>query len=264
MRAYRVAYDGRPYYGFQRQPDVPTVEDVLFDALGRLGAVDGDEPSGYAAAGRNDAGVSALAQTVAFDAPGWLTPAAFNSELPADVRVWASADVPPDFHSTHDALAREYRYHLHAPDADDALVGDVLATLAGEHDFHNLTPDERGTARTLETSVERDGEFLVLRLRAGGFARHMVRRVVGLVDEVGSGAAGPERVQRVLSKESLSGPAGVPTAPAGPLVLWDVTYDVDFAVDAEAAASAKSVFEERRVEHATNARVAGSILDGLD
>jgi tRNA pseudouridine38-40 synthase len=47
-------------------------------------------------------------------------------------------------------------------------------------------------------------------------------------------------------------------------VLWDVTYDVDFAVDAEAAASAKSVFEERRVEHATNARVAGSILDGLD
>jgi len=179
------------------------------------------------------------------------------------VRVWASADVPPDFHSTHDALAREYRYHLHAPDADDALVGDVLATLAGEHDFHNLTPDARGPPGRWRRASERDGEFLVLRLRAGGFARHMVRRVVGLVDEVGSGAAGPEQVQRVLSKESLSGPAGVPTAPAGPLVLWDVTYDVDFAVDAEAAASAKSVFEERRVEHATNARVAGSILDGL-
>ncbi|SFR89854.1 tRNA pseudouridine38-40 synthase [Halomicrobium zhouii] len=264
MRAYRVAYDGRPYYGFQRQPDVPTVEDVLFDALGRLGAVDGDEPPAYAGAGRTDAGVSALAQTVAFDAPEWLTPAAFNSELPADVRVWASADVSDSFHATHDALAREYLYHLYAPDADDALAGDAVAALAGEHDFHNLTPDERGTVRTLETDVERDGEFLIIRLRAGGFARHMVRRAVGLIREVVGGEATLARIQRVLSQESLSGPAGVPTASAAPLVLWDVAYDVEFALDPEAAASARSVFSERRVEHATNARVAGSILDGLD
>jgi len=91
----------------------------------------------------------------------------------------------------------------------------------------------------------------------------MVRRVVGLVDEVGSGAAGPERVQRVLSKESLSRTGRRPdrTSRAARAVGRD--DDVDFAVDAEAAASAKSVFEERRVEHATNARVAGSILDGL-
>jgi tRNA pseudouridine38-40 synthase len=263
MRAYRVAYDGAAYYGFQRQPDVPTVEDALFDALGRLGAIEGDEPPAYAAAGRTDAGVSAVGQTVAFEAPDWLTPAAFNSELPADVRVWASADVPAGFHATHDALAREYRYHLHAPDADDGLAADVVAALAGEHDFHNLTPDDRGTVRTLETAVQREGKFLVLRLRAGGFSRHMVRRVAGLVDEVASGTEPPERVDRVLSAESLSGPDGVPTAPASPLVLWTVDYDVAFRVDEEAAASARSVFADKRVAHATNERVAGTILDGL-
>lgn len=263
MRAFRVAYDGRPYYGFQRQPDVPTVEDTLFDALGRLGAIDGDEPADYAGAGRTDAGVSAVAQTIAFDAPEWLTPAAFNSELPADVRAWASADVPPDFHATHDALAREYVYHLYAPDANNALAREVVARLAGEHDFHNLTPDETGTVRTLATSVERDREFLVLSLRAGGFARHMVRRIAGLVDEVVNGGASIERVDRVLSAESLSGPDGVPTASAQPLILWDVAYDVGFDVDADAAASARSVFEERRVEHTTNARVAGTLFDGI-
>ena len=47
------------------------------------------------AAGRTDAGVSALAQTVAFDAPEWLTPRALNAELPAEIRAWASADVMP-------------------------------------------------------------------------------------------------------------------------------------------------------------------------
>ena len=61
MRAFRVAYDGRPYSGFQRQPDVPTVEDTLLDALRALGVFEGsDVPPGYAAAGRTDAGVSAL------------------------------------------------------------------------------------------------------------------------------------------------------------------------------------------------------------
>ena len=36
MRAFRLAYDGTPYYGFQRQPDLPTVEDAVFDALEAL------------------------------------------------------------------------------------------------------------------------------------------------------------------------------------------------------------------------------------
>ncbi|MFB6218385.1 MAG: tRNA pseudouridine(38-40) synthase TruA, partial [Halobacteriaceae archaeon] len=64
MRAFRLAYDGRPFHGFQRQPDVPTVEGALLDALDALDIpFAGDTPSGYAAAGRTDRGVSAVAQT---------------------------------------------------------------------------------------------------------------------------------------------------------------------------------------------------------
>ncbi|MFB6195891.1 MAG: tRNA pseudouridine(38-40) synthase TruA [Haloplanus sp.] len=265
MRAFRIAYDGRPYSGFQRQPDVPTVEDALFDALRALDAADDVPPPGYAAAGRTDAGVSAVAQTVAFEVPDWLTPAALNGSLPATVRAWASADVASTFHATHDARRRTYRYHLYAPDIDDDRVRAALARLAGEHDFHNLTPDDEGTVRRLDTACDRDGDFLVVTVTAGGFARHLVRRLVSLVRAVGSGESGLDRIERVLASEPLDGPAGVETAPATPLVLADVTYPgVEFVPDPDAVESLRSVFSERRVDGLVAARVAGDVLDGVD
>jgi tRNA pseudouridine38-40 synthase len=260
MRAFRVAYDGRPFHGFQRQPDVPTVEDAIFDAVQALGVADG-KPEGYAAAGRTDAGVSAVAQTVAFECPDWLTPAALNSELPASVRAWASAEATPDFHATHHAESRAYVYHLYAPEADLSRAEDALARLCdGQHDFHNLTPDDENTVRNLRGEVRRDGEYLVFELRAGGFVREMVRRVVSLVRAVATGNAGLEKVERVLGPEQIDGPAGIAPAPAYPLVLVDAVYPrLDFSVDEEAAASAREVFESLREERATGARVASEI-----
>jgi tRNA pseudouridine38-40 synthase len=267
MRAYRIAYDGSAFRGFQRQPDVPTVEDTLFDALTALDVYDlaSHRPDGYAAAGRTDAGVSALAQTVAFAAPDWLTPAALNGELPADVRAWASADAPDDFHATHDATAREYTYYLHAPETvvDDDHARTALERLRGEHDFHNLTPDDERTVRELDGDLARDGAFLVVRLEAGGFARHLVRRLVSLLDDVARGERDVASVERVLASESLDGAAGVGSAPAYPLVLTDVCYpDLSFEVDEQAAETVRQVFGDRRAEHATRARVAGHIADG--
>ena len=265
-RAFRLAYDGTAYHGFQRQPDVPTVEGELFAALRALDVpVDESRPPGYAAAGRTDAGVSALAQTIAFKAPDWLVPRALNAELPADVRAWASADTSEGFHATHDAASRTYTYHLHTPDASEALARVALDRLAGEHDFHNLTPDEAGTVRQLETSLHADRPFLVISVRAPGFARHLVRRIVALVTAVARGESGVDRVDRVLQDEPLPGPEGVPTAPPEPLVLTDVVYpDLTFAIDEPAAESAEAVFEQRRTERLTGARVARSVVEGIN
>ncbi|EMA49985.1 MULTISPECIES: tRNA pseudouridine(38-40) synthase TruA [Halococcus] len=266
LRAFRVAYDGQPYYGFQRQPDVPTVEDAVFNGLRELDVLDAaaDKPPAYAAAGRTDRGVSAVAQTVAFECPEWLTPAALNGELPATIRAWASAEAPAEFHATHDATARTYTYHLHAPAADVDRAREALSVLAGEHDLHNLTLDDSGTVRTLEPAIEPDGEFLVIELRAGGFSRQLVRRIVALVRDVATGAAPLSKIGRVLSPTPLSGPEGVGPAPAAPLVLTDVSYPgLDFHVDSEAATSARSVFEQRRIAAVTEGRVAGSVRDEI-
>lgn len=290
MRAYRIAYDGRPFYGFQRQPAVPTVEGALLSALDSLDVVeDPDEtPPGYAAAGRTDRGVSAVAQTVALGGPDWLSPRALNGELPADVRAWAAADAPEGFHATRDAAWRAYAYHLHAPGADVDAARQLLARLEGTHDFHNLTAvSDRSvdTTRTvLGTDVTRDGEFLVVRVRSEGFLHEMVRRIVTLLSwtlDVGESSgpdgdpAGPARdhlpdrdppdVDRVLSAEELSGPEGIGPAPPEPLVLTGVGYpDLDFEVDERARESLRDVFGTRRVEAAARAQVMGTVLDGTD
>ncbi len=265
MRAFRLAYDGTDYRGFQRQPHGDTVEDALLGALDALGVTfEGGVPVGYAAAGRTDAGVSARAQTVAFEAPTWLQPRALNGELPTDVRAWAVAEAPDEFHATHDAAARAYRYFLYAPDAAGDRAADACERLSGRHDFHNFTPDDSGTERDLTVALDRDGDFLVLDCRAGGFVRQLVRRLVTAVEAVAVGRRAPAFLDRALAAEPLDGPDGIAAAPPEPLVLVDVDYpSLEFAVDETAAESARAVFAERRRDRLAAARVAGS-LAGLE
>jgi len=265
MRAFRVAYDGAPYHGFQRQPDVPTVEGKLFVALARLDIHDPEEskPAGYSAAGRTDAGVSALAQTIAIECPEWCSAAALNGELPDTIRAWAAADVPAAFHAGLAAKRRTYVYHLHAPDLEDDRLGEAISRLAGEHDFHNLTPDDDGTVRDVAIDAVRDGDFVTLTVAADGFPRQLVRRVVALLAEVGAGDRPLAAIDRLLGPEAVDGTDGVAPAPANALALADVTYDVGFSVDRDAARAARRVFETSRAEHLAQARVAGTIVDGL-
>ncbi|PSP67498.1 tRNA pseudouridine(38-40) synthase TruA [Halobacteriales archaeon QS_1_69_70] len=235
MRAYRLAYDGTGYRGFQRQPHGETVEDALFGALRDLDvAFEDGSPAGYTAAGRTDAGVSARAQTVAFEAPKRLRPRAFDAELPACVRVWA---VAADFHATRDAAARTYRYFLYAPDAADDLAEAACERLTGRQDFQDFTPDEDGTVRDVAIDVVRDGPFLVVDVRAGGFPRQLVRRLVSAVEAVARGRREPAFLDRALGPTPLEGPEGIAPAAPEPLVLADVAYpSVSFEVDEPAAA----------------------------
>ena len=282
MRAFRVAYDGRPFHGFQRQANVPTVEDTIFDALRALGVLDSDaaKPPGYAAAGRTDSGVSAVAQTVAFECPDWLTPRALNSELPGTIRAWAHADVDDDFHATHDAVRRAYVYHLYAPRAtddpqqpsppsldgrraiDDDRAAAALDALCGLCDFHNLTPDSQGTERDLSGRLDRAGDFLTIEFAAGGFARELVRRLVSVIQAVGTGEKSLSWIDSLLGDDPVD-PRPSPAAPE-PLVLSAVEYPgVDFERDPEAAERGAIAFGERVVAARSIGRVSTAITERL-
>ncbi len=276
MRAFRLAYDGREWYGFQRQPDVPTVESRLFDALETLSVLpaEASKPLGYAAAGRTDRGVSALAQTVALECPEWLTPRALNSELPPTIRAWASADVETSFHATHDAVRREYTYYLYAPSieaerldartpVDDDRARGALELLCGSHDFSNLTPDTTGTRRGLSGRLTRHGAFLEVGFAAGGFARELVRRLISVIQRVATGQQSLEWVERLLGPTTVE-PRPPPASPE-PLVLSNVVYPgVDFDGDPDAADSAKRTFGQQAVDALVTERVSRSILNGVD
>jgi len=273
MRAFRVAYDGRPYHGFQRQPDVPTVEDAILDALVDLDVLASDAsgdrvdvPPGYAAAGRTDAGVSALAQTVAFECPDWLTPRAFNGRLPGAVRAWASADVDAEFHATHHATSRAYDYHLYAPDADVDRAAAALERVEGTHDFADLTAAiDDDTTRTVErATVAREGDLLRIHVRADGFLWELVRRLVSLVHAVATGDRDLDAVSRALDPGTLPDHERVGPAPPGPLVLRNVAYpDVAFERDPEAAESARAVFASANETAVARAATTALLRDGV-
>ena len=228
-RAFRIAYDGRPFHGFQRQPDVRTVEGELFAAFA---ALDRGEPTAYAAAGRTDAGVSAAAQTVSCRCPTWLTPAALNGVLPQSIRVWAMADVPADFHARYDARSRTYRYFLHGPDLDVSIARRVMGALKGTHDFVNLCAESAGTIRPItDASVTTEDQWLVLTVTAPGFLRQQVRRIAALVQAMAGGERAVDELDRILAGPQLPGGDAIPPAPPEPLLLLDVEYDVMFAAD---------------------------------
>jgi len=181
-------------------------------------APDADKPAGYAAAGRTDAGVSALAQTIALETPDWLAPRALNAELPADVRArGAAADAPEGFHATHHANRRAYTYHLYMhrklrrrttirPIAlDDERFRAACEALSGAHDVYNLTPDDHNTERSPSLEAVRDGDYLLVTVSADGFARELVRRLVSLARNVGAGDAPLAKIDRVLDPDPLPG-----------------------------------------------------------
>lgn len=275
MRAFRLAYDGRPFYGFQRQPDVPTVEGTLFEALRSLSVLSADatRPDGYAAAGRTDAGVSAVAQTVALECPDWLTPRALNSELPGTIRAWASTDVDPDFHATHHAVRRVYTYYLYAPreasrsldgrpPVDDERAAAALDALCGYNEFHNLTPDDRGSRRGLSGRLDRDGEWLVIEVAAGGFARELVRRLVSVVRIVATGERPVDWIDTLLGPEPVD--PRPPPAPPEPLVLSAVRYPgIEFEPDPQAVDSGTVTVGERAIEALARGRVSQAVVDGM-
>jgi tRNA pseudouridine38-40 synthase len=122
-----LEYDGSAFCGWQRQPDVRTVESVLCEALAKLGL----QVVALTAAGRTDAGAHAHGQVVGltlcepFSAPESRSNealsrareafptrllGALNGVLPPDVTAVAATPASDTFHARRDALTRTYRY----------------------------------------------------------------------------------------------------------------------------------------------------------
>ncbi len=107
-----LAYDGTSFHGWQIQPNLPTIQGTLAQALHHL---TGETvlPQG---SGRTDTGVHALAQVCSFSLTADIPPAnllrALNRALPASIRILSAAHAPPDFHARHSARRKTYQYHL--------------------------------------------------------------------------------------------------------------------------------------------------------
>lgn len=241
-----VEYDGGRYRGWQAQLNARTVQGTLLAAAREVWGP-GVRIHG---AGRTDAGVHALGQVASVHLPprGRVfdpSDAArrWNELLPPDVNVLSLVAAPLSFHARHDAVRRVYRYRVSrrrtgfgkpfvywTRDALDVGAMDRAARLLeGRHDFRSFCENPEGHDSTIvvvgsaRVTAPPEAEGLVLvRLAASHFLWKMVRRVVGILLEVGAGRMTEAAVAGLLL-ERTGDPARLTVPPSG-LFLESVGY----------------------------------------
>lgn len=245
MQRYKITveYDGRPFFGWQRQDGQPTVQQALEDAAAMLDGA----PVLVQGAGRTDRGVHATGQVAHFDLqkprPIRKIADAVNFHLrPQPVAVLAAEEVDPDWSARFNATLRAYRYVIINRRADltvdkglawrvpyklDAAAMDGAAkALIGQHDFSTFRDAEcqaRHPVRTLDKiDVARYGDGLEVTVEAKSFLHRQVRSIVGSLVEVGRGARGEDWIAEIL--EARDRAACGPVAPADGLFLERVAY----------------------------------------
>jgi len=236
-----LEYVGTRYRGWQVQKNARTVQGELTEAVRRVSERDDFETCG---SGRTDAGVHALLQVAHLDLETRLAPEplrrAVNDELPADINVLALEKVTRQFHARHGAVARSYLYQVSRrrtafgkpfvwwirDPLDPGRMREAGALLEGMHDFRSFAEDDprKASTRVLVERVEvaEDGDLILVRMRASHFLWKMVRRVVGVLAEVGRGTLSAEDVAGFL-REASDAPARL-TAPPSGLFLERVFY----------------------------------------
>jgi len=248
--AAAVEYVGTRYSGWQSQPHAISVQGELEAALSKVAA----HPVAVSAAGRTDAGVHGYAQVVHFDSPsdrrpdGWLL--GCNTHLPADISLRWVQPVREDFHARHSALARRYRYVIHNSRARSALLSDRAAWLAwtldagamhraaqalvGELDFSAFRGAQCQSSTAMrcvtDIGVRRDGDFVLLDIRANAFLHHMVRNIAGSLLEVGQGRRAEAWIAELLAGRDRCR-AGM-NAPAQGLYFVAADYPAEFGIPA--------------------------------
>lgn len=229
-----IAYDGRPWQGWQSQPNGLGIQDKVKKAVSTVAQM----PVSVEASGRTDSGVHALAQIAHCDVPeslrmgphNWVR--ALNAMLPSSIRILACEFVPPDFHARFRAKGKIYRYRIWRGDVMSPfevgrawhVYGDLnvdalrrcAQQLVGRHNFVRLSAnrgdlsesarreDPEVTTRSIyRVAVEETPELLTFEIEGSGFLYKMVRLITGSLVHMARG-----RDSEDWFRDLLHNPAG--------------------------------------------------------
>ncbi len=241
-----LAYDGAAYQGFQRQlPGIPSIQASVETAINRITG----QTVTVTGAGRTDTGVHARGQVITFDVlwrhdvPDLLR--AINAVLPDDIAL-QDLCVQPGFHPRFDARSRLYSYTVIQSSQRQPLLrqqswrvfGDLdmepmlwgAGLLIGEHDFATFgnPPQGNNTVRRIFRSEwqhfpEAYGARLLYTIQGNAFLHHMVRRIVGMLVDLGRGLTSKAAFEQAFRAADLA-QSGTMAPPQG-LVLEAVFYE---------------------------------------
>ena len=224
--ALKLAYLGTDFYGFQRQPNLRTVEGELLKALEESGIISNLGQANYSIAGRTDRGVHALGNVVSFRTEKMPIINQINDILPNDIRILGYAQVPMGF-KTRFAHRRIYRYVLCKDPWEQEWETDRMREAAhlmeGTHNYINFSKrNERNPVRKVESvSIKPQKQACIVDVVGESFLWNMVRKMVALLLSVGKGEIELGDVKNFLDPENT---AGITPLPPESLILMDVFY----------------------------------------
>ncbi|MFA5907581.1 MAG: tRNA pseudouridine(38-40) synthase TruA [Vicinamibacterales bacterium] len=213
-----IEYAGTRYSGWQKQKNARTVQGEIERAVGELTR---DKTFEFMGSGRTDAGVHALRQVAHLDIrkplPAETIRRGINDTLPADIHILAVDTVPHRFHARHGAVARSYVYQVSRRRSafakpfvwwvreplDVERMRAAAARFTGMHDFQAFSdddPEEKSTEVLVEeVTVGEDGDLILIRVAGSHFIWKMVRRMVGVLAEIGKGGMAVEDIGVLLA-----------------------------------------------------------------
>ncbi|XP_045454485.1 tRNA pseudouridine synthase A [Melitaea cinxia] len=252
--AMLLGYCGVDYYGMQRNPGVPTIEEELLKALYDAKYITEDDfknqqNAHFQRSSRTDKGVSAARQVVSLKLPLEVNIDEINSRLPPCIKVFTIKRATNKFNSKSKCNARTYSYTLPTYVFEPSLsteqerktyrisaekmtkVNEVLAFYKGTKSYHNFTEkkhyqDPSSLRYMMSFKLERlfhecEMEFAELLVKGQSFMLHQIRKMVGLMIIVVRGQTDIGMLEKAFGKEKVI----IPTAPGLGLVLDKVHYE---------------------------------------
>lgn len=238
-----VEYDGRPFCGWQRQENAPSVQAVLERAAK---AFSGEEIT-IGGAGRTDTGVHGTGQVAHVDfSKDWPAETVYRAMnfhcQPDPVALLGCEKMYEGFDSRFSAIRRHYRYRMInrwapltfdaglawqvKPPLDAEAMNEAAQVFVGHHDFTTFRHSRcqaKSPVKTLEAfAVWREGEEVIATCSSRSFLHNQVRSMVGTLRLVGEGRWTAEDVRRALEAKDRT--ACGPVAPPYGLYLTQVDY----------------------------------------
>ena len=236
-----IAYDGYEYMGFQIQEDLKTIELEIMNAFKKLLNIDVKiYPSG-----RTDRYVHAKGQVIHFDLDSTINAEGIkrglNSFLPQDIHILSCEEVSDDFHARFSAKSKEYRYYINTGEynpltirympnityLDVSKMEDAIKLFIGTHNFKGFASaqiDERkDTVKTIfDAHINKYEDKLEFVFIGTGFLKYQIRRMMGLLIDIGRGFHNKELILEVLDK--CDPKISHKVAPGCGLYLFKVNY----------------------------------------
>jgi tRNA pseudouridine38-40 synthase len=236
-----IEYEGTRYSGWQKQENSKTIQGVLLRACENVFK---DSKVDMQGAGRTDSGVHAICQTAHLEVKTMLAPEIIrmklNDELPHDINILEVEKAHPKFHARHDAVSRSYIYQISRrrtafgknfvwwikDKLDFEKMNSASGHFKGLHDFRSFADKrdpEKSTKVLINTiAMKEEGGLILTRITGSHFLWKMVRRMIGVLVEIGRGNLSEADLKIFLITKSEE-PAKY-TAPPSGLFLEKILY----------------------------------------